>query len=200
MTPAGAPFRPRSAWRRGIVVLGAAALAGCVTAPSPLRPTDRETLRDDAFEVSGRLSARRGSEGAAASFRWTHRPERDELLLSTPLGSTLARLEGGAGDVRLELPDGRVSRATDWEALTANVLGAPLPVRGLAWWVQGIPHPGSAHAIERDAVQRASVLRQDGWEIVYGYKDDSLRPSRLRLAYPDTEIRLVLDNWTDPVR
>lgn len=181
-------------------MLGAAALAGCVTAPSPLRPLDRAALRDEPFEVSGRLSARRGSEGAAANFRWTHHPERDELLLSTPFGSTLARLDGGAADVQLELPDGRVTRAADWEALTANVLGAPLPVRGLAWWVQGLPHPGSAHAIERDAVQRASVLQQDGWEIVYGYRDGAARPSRLRLAYPDTEIRLVLDTWTDPAR
>ena len=41
------------------------------------------------------------------------------------------------------------------------------------------------------------MLRQDGWEIVYGYAADE-RPRSLRLNYPDTEIRLVLDSWGEP--
>jgi outer membrane lipoprotein LolB len=118
-------------------------------------------------------------------------------VLTTPLGSTLARLEGTASRVRLELPDGRVAEAADWEALTSNVLGAPIPVRGLAWWVRGAPHPGSPHTIERDAAARTSVLWQDGWEIVYGYGEGGDRPARLRLTYPDTDLRLVLDAWND---
>jgi len=120
-------------------------------------------------------------------------------MLSTPLGSTLARLEGSASSVRLDLPDGRVAEAPDWSSLTSQVLGAPIPVRGLAWWVRGAPHPGSAHTIERDASARASVLWQDGWEIVYSYADGGgERPTRLRLTYPDTELRLVFDAWSDP--
>lgn len=150
---------------------------------------------DRGFELAGRLSARHGNEAAAASFRWTHRSDRDELVLVTPFGQTLAKLDGNDVLVRLELPDGRVAQAPDWEALTANVLGAPIPLRGLSWWVRGVPHPGSAHSIERDADARAKVLHQDGWEIVYAYGGDGARPSRLRLAYPDVEIRLVLDSF-----
>jgi len=155
------------------------------------------SLADESFEIAGRLSARHGSEAAAANFRWMHRADRDQLTLATPLGSTLARLEGTVARVRLELPDGRVSDAPDWEALTTSVLGAPIPVRGLAWWVRGAPHPGSQHTIERDTASRASVLWQDGWEIVYGYAEAGERPARLRLTYPDTELRLVLDTWSD---
>lgn len=154
-------------------------------------------LADEPFEIAGRLSARHGREGAAANFRWTHRLDRDELTLATPLGSTLARLNGTSERVRLELPDGRVADAPDWEALTGRVLGAPIPVRGLAWWIRGAPHPGSAHTMERNAASRASVLWQDGWEIVYDYADGGSRPARLRLTYPDTEIRLVVDTWNE---
>ena len=116
-------------------------------------------------------------------------------MLSTPLGAALARLEGNASEVRLALADGRTETAGGWQALTARVLGAPVPVRGLAWWVRGSPHPFSAHSAERDAQTRLSVLRQDGWEIVYDYAGEAPRASRLRLAYPDTEVRLVLDAW-----
>jgi outer membrane lipoprotein LolB len=178
--------------------LAIAVLPGCATQP-PASTTETVAVTEDvAFDIAGRLSARRGSEAAAASFRWQHRIDRDELLLSTPLGQALARLEGRASEVRLELPDGRVAQASDWDELTTRAIGAPIPVRGLAWWVRGVPHPGSAHTVERDAGSRVSVLRQDGWEIVYGYANADPRPSRLRLAYPDTEIRLVIDEWTSP--
>ena len=42
-----------------------------------------------------------------------------------------------------------------------------------------------------------TVLRQDGWEIVYGYRDDGARPSRLVLAYPGIEVRLALDSYVE---
>ena len=179
-----------------LAALCAAALAGCAVAPrtevaAPVTPGP-----DTGFEVSGRLSVRRGSDAVAANFRWTHERYGDELIFATPLGQTLARLEGREGRVRLEAAEGRVREASDWEALTAEALGAPIPVRGLAWWIRGVPHPNGAHSIERDASGRVSVLRQDGWEIVYDFTD--ARPSRLRLIYPDVEIRLVIDRWGAP--
>jgi hypothetical protein len=41
------------------------------------------------------------------------------------------------------------------------------------------------------------VLRQDGWEIVFGYRDDGARPSRLVLAYPGIEVRVAVDPPVD---
>jgi outer membrane lipoprotein LolB len=186
-----------SSRRRALYALTGVLLAACASTP-PVRPLAASVSQaDEPFEIAGRLSARRGNEAAAANFRWIHGTDHDELTLATPLGSTLARLDGTAGQVRLELPDGRVAVAPDWEALTSKVLGAPIPLRGLSWWLRGVPHPGSQHTIERDASARASVLWQDGWEIVYGYGEAGDRPVRLRLVYPDTELRLVLDAWSD---
>jgi len=51
-------------------------LAGCATvAPSAVRSTNETAA---AFEASGRLSAKRGSEGVAAHFTWSH------ALLASP--------------------------------------------------------------------------------------------------------------------
>lgn len=183
--------------RRCLSALAGMLLAACATAPPVSRTAVPDSRTDESFEARGRLSARHGNEAAAANFRWTHRPGRDQFTLASPLGSTLAQLEGTLREVRLELPDGRVIVAPDWEALTSKVLGAPIPVRGLAWWLRGLPHPDSAHSVERDAAGRASVLRQDGWEIVIDYGESSDRATRLRLTYPDTELRLVIDAWGD---
>jgi outer membrane lipoprotein LolB len=190
-------FAVRGVRRRAVALALAATLTACATPPRVDVATAAVAPADAPFELSGRLSARHGETGVAASFRWVHAPETDELLLATPFGQALARLSGGADGVVLELQDGGVARSGDWESLTREVLGVAVPVRGLAWWVRGAPHPASAHAVERDTAGRARVLRQDGWEIVYGYRDEGAQPSRLVLAYPGIEVRMAVDSRID---
>jgi len=52
-------------------------LGACATLPAPA-PT-MEPVADAAFDLSGRLSARRGAEGVAAHFTWEHAPGRDAI-------------------------------------------------------------------------------------------------------------------------
>jgi outer membrane lipoprotein LolB len=153
---------------------------------------------DQPFAIDGRMSARRGNDGVAVSFAWTHSPPRDELVVTTPLGGALAELSGDASLHRVEVraADGRADAAADWATLTERIVGFPLPVEALAFWAQGGPRPEAAHSAETDTGGRASVLRQDGCEIVYGYADDAdRRPSRLRLTCHDVEVRIVIDRW-----
>ena len=87
---------------------------------------------DAPFAIDGRLSARRGSDAVAIAFAWTHAPPRDELVVSTPLGQTVAELTGDAS-IRassVRTADGRRDEAGDWATLTERVVGFPLPVDG----------------------------------------------------------------------
>ena len=188
-------------WRASVAI-GAAAgvLAGCAIAPpSPPPPSETAESLQSPFAAEGRLSARRGAEGVAANFAWDHDGTRDRIDLSTPLGQTVARLSGDAAGVEVELPDHRVFTAGDWDTLTTKALGLPIPVAGLSAWMRGMPQAGEDASIERDGQSRPSVLRQDGWEIVYQYPDDaSRRPSRLILRYPGAEpvdVRIAIDRW-----
>jgi outer membrane lipoprotein LolB len=177
-----------------------AALAGCAPLPrvADSLPADRAALAAP-FEAEGRLSARRGNEGVAGQFVWVHDGARDRIVLSTPLGQTIARLEGDAAGVRVEAANGRVDTAAAWDGLSADTLGFPLPVAGLSAWMRGLPRDGAIHTLERDALSRPALLRQDGWEIVYAYPDDAAaRASRLTLRYPGAEaieLRVVVDRW-----
>jgi len=178
----------------------AAIVAGCAPlSPAPDSVTvDRDALAA-AFTAEGRLSARRGNDGVAGQFSWRHESGHDTIDLTSPLGQTIARLEGDAGGVRIQTPDGRVDTAEDWDTLTSRSLGLTLPVRGLSAWLRGLPREGSQYSFERDARDRPSVLRQDGWEVTYAYAEsDAARAARLTLRYPGAdpiEVRIAVDRW-----
>jgi outer membrane lipoprotein LolB len=175
-------------------------LAGCASTlmsrdASQLKFADTRTV----YEIAGRLSARHDADAFAASFRWSHAGDRDELDLASPLGQTVARLVGDTRGVEMRTPDGKVETANDWTTLTSRGLGWALPVEGLTFWIQGAPRRGAPFTAEARDDGAPGVLRQDGWTIVYQAftKDASgeSRPARMTLDYPGVELRLVIDAW-----
>ena len=152
-----------------------------------------------AFEASGRLSMRRGTDALTVNFRWHHDGAADVVDLASPLGQTVARLSGDVTGVSLRTSDGRAISAADWRELGTRTLEWSLPVDGLAFWIQGAPRTGTPFAVEQASNGELSVLRQDGWTIVYqSFARDGAgvaRPARMMLSYPELEVRLVVDSW-----
>jgi outer membrane lipoprotein LolB len=179
--------------------LVAAVLAGCASLPPPSGAPDASESTTH-FDVAGRLSAKRGSDGVAAHFTWIHAPGYDRVDVATPLGQTVARLVGDSAGVRIERPGQAPQSYQDWDAVTRAVFGVAVPVDGLAAWIVGEPVADVPFGMERGELERPSVLRQRGWEIVYAYAAESAaqRPSRLVMRYPDAEpveVRIVIDQW-----
>lgn len=186
---------------RLIPLLWLALLGGCTllpTSPAPVaRPAQPEAA---AFALNGRIAVRHNGSRHSAGLRWTHGAQSDEVLLLAPLGQTAARVYRDASGATLE--DGaRRYEAGDAESLMQQVLGWHLPLNGLHYWVLALPQPGSEAQIERDAVGRIEVLRQDGWEVSYqryaGDEADSL-PSRLQLNRESLQVQLLIDEWELP--
>ena len=211
LTRSGSDARPRNApliqvggWRvrnsfLTPVAVFAIALAGCASLPAPAPLPATQAGTDAAFSIGGRISARRGDAAVAGSFTWRHEASRDAIELATPLGQTLAQLQGDASGVTVRLQDGREERAGDWRELTERAFGVVIPVDGLAAWVRGVPRNDARFSLERDGAGRVSLLRQDGWDVVYAYADDAApRPFRVSLTYPGAEpidVRVVVDRW-----
>lgn len=190
-------MKGRAAPGRAAAVALAFALAACASLQPPESVPATAAESDEPFVIGGRMSARRGDSGVAGTFTWTHDARRDAIDLATPLGQTIAQLDGGAQGVSVRLQDGRTETAATWRELTERAFGVVIPVDGLAAWVRGVPRAGAQATIERDAAGRVSLLRQDGWEVTYAYADDaSRRPSRVNLSYPGAppvEVRVVVD-------
>ncbi len=176
----------------GLRALAAAALAilpACTELPF-LQPTAGLE-----FQLSGRIAVRYDNQGSSGNIAWRHRAAGDEMLITSPLGQGVARIEREDGIVTVTASDRRVYRAHDAESLTEQVLGFRVPLSGLSDWVRAKPAPGWAHET-RDARGRLSELEQDGWRIYYlAYGDGSSLPARLRLVYPGLELRLAIDDW-----
>lgn len=156
------------------VVLLAALLAGCAQVPiePPAGPLE--------FSLAGRLAARYGNESFTGNITWHHARDGDELLISTPTGQGVAQIVRQGDAVLLKTAEPREYRDADGEALTERVLGFPVPIDGLAEWVQGKPAP---------------KLESRGWKVEYQERDAQGRPTRMRLTYQGIELRLAISQW-----
>jgi outer membrane lipoprotein LolB len=132
------------------------------------------------FSLAGRFAARYGEESFTGNIAWRHARGGDELLISTPTGQGVAQILRQGDAVLLKTAEPREYRDSDAESLTQRVLGFPVPIDGLAAWVQGKPSP---------------QLENRGWRVEYQDYDAERRPTRMRLTYQGIELRLAISEW-----
>ncbi len=168
-------------------------LAACAT-PSKT-PADR--AHSGRFAVTTELGEKR--ESVSGRFSLEVRGAQQVLELASPLGTTVARIEIEPGGARATGARMQEVRGADADALTEQLLGWPLPVSGLADWIEGRPVPQRTARIERDG-GRIVLLEQDGWTIqLPEYFKTSARPRRLVLERPAAAntpsviLRLIVD-------
>lgn len=155
---------------------------------------ERQAPEDVEFDLSGRLAARYGSEAFSGNIAWRHARSADEMLITSALGAGVARIVREGDSVLLTTAEPREYRARDAEALTEEVLGFRLPLSGLADWVRGRPSAGAPAKTDHDEQGRLRSLEQGGWRIEYQAYEGKL-PSRMRLTYPEIELRLAISQW-----
>ncbi|MGH6622968.1 MAG: lipoprotein insertase outer membrane protein LolB [Burkholderiaceae bacterium] len=181
----------------GVIAL----LSAC--ASTPVAPPERS--------YSGRFAATatRGSETQNVSGRFSLEVRGTEQVfdLATPIGTTIARVEIGPNGARARGPQLDEVRGDNADALAERLLGWPLPVGGLADWIEGRPVPGRPARVERIDGRVASIV-QDGWTIQVAESFEAVnqvaprRPRRLVIERPASgpdpavTVRLILD---DPV-
>jgi len=171
-------------------------LGGCASAP-PVPPVVEMPAQSANWTLQGRIGVQGDEQNLSGQIHWQHRADRDELLMTSPLGQGVARIVRDGDGVTLEIPNQPTRHARDADTLTREALGYVLPVTGLTWWVQAGPAPDSAFEATRDASGRLAQLKQDGWTIDYlqYVADASARPRKLVVKREGLEIRLVADSW-----
>jgi len=185
------------------------ALLACTTVPEREAP---DKVYNGRFSLKTSLSEGDGqhrSEHLSGRFTLSVARPWTELDLASPLGNTLARLHTGTHGAWLQLPDEdgglRTLRDGHAQALSERVLGYPLPLEGLPWWIEGMPAPA------RTPAQAARVhyadnglpehIEQDGWRIHIEERfntPDRPTPRRLQLTHSPRagtalQLRVVID-------
>lgn len=167
-------------------------LSACATHEVPFRaPASVSAALDASFNVSGRLSANLDGKGHVANFDWRHEPPRDEVAINSPLGNTVAKVLRDDAGVTL-LADGKRWQADDVESLTQQVLGWPLPLSNLAWWIRGLPAPDLPSRVDADG-----ALEQQGWRIrfVRDADGDAGHPKRVEMQREGLIVKVVVQSW-----
>jgi outer membrane lipoprotein LolB len=152
-----------------------------------------------AWSVIGRISLFNESEAWNGTVRWRQDRERYAIRLTGPLGQGGIAVVGDDVQVVLKTSDGTTTTAGRPEVLLSRQLGLPVPVRGLRYWVRGLPEPGAAHDRELDAEGRLARLSQNGWQMeVLSYEpvDGVVLPRKIFLESAEWNLRLVVDQWT----
>ena len=155
--------------RHWLLLAAATALAGCASpwrAGEPAPPS-----------WSGRLALQVQSQppqSFSAAFTLRGAPERGELSLNTPLGSTLAYLTWEPGTAVLRA-NGEVRRFDSVQALTAEAVGTALPLAALFDWLAGQP------------------TQVPGWQPDLSRLTDGRLQARREAPAPAADLRIVLD-------
>lgn len=188
---------------RRLFLLACLWLSACSTLPEG--PLDERRYQSE-IEIGGRLSVRYQQDGQPQSlqgkFHWQQQNDQTDITLYSPLGQTMATIVITPGLAMMVRSDGEKRQAADVSALTMQVLGWPLPVEGLRYWLQGFMPSGDG-ALQRASPANIDRFRSDGWQVRYVSWQRNARieyPKRVDLERPTAEagdiaIRLVIDDW-----
>jgi outer membrane lipoprotein LolB len=169
--------------RRFFIGAALLVLAGCASVAPPA---------GEAPPLAGRLAvtvaAQPGSPNRSAStqFELHGNAERGRLVLTSPLGTTLARASWQPGAAEADTGRGHVERHANLDALAQSLLGEPLPLAALVEWLHGRPWSGAPHT----AVQGG--FEQLGWRIDTSRRADGVLLAA-RAAAPAITVRALLD-------
>ena len=144
----------RLALGTAIVVLGLLSACASLTPPHA----------QDSQLLSGRLSVRVDSEpvrALSAAFELSGDAHAGALVLSSPLGSTLAQARWAPGEAVLETPSTRASYA-DLDTLAEQALGERVPLAALFDWLRGRPWSG---AFSQGLPAGEPGFTQMGWRV-----------------------------------
>ena len=190
---------------RRLFLLGCVWLAACTTPPEgPLGERNYQST----ISVGGRLSVRYQQAGQPQSlqgkFRWQQQGEQTNITLYSPLGQTIATIAITPGLAVMAQSDGEKRQAPNVTALTQEVLGWPMPVDGLRYWLQGFV-PNVDGKLQTASPDGTPDFQSDGWRVRYvswQRKASIQYPKRFDMERTTAEagdivLRLVIDEWND---
>jgi len=149
-----------------------ALLAGCAQPP-----TLKGAIGGESAYWRGRLALRVETPEPTsyfANFELSGQPRAGELLLSTPLGTTLAQLSWSP-QVAVLRSDGQTRAFDSLEALAAEATGTAIPIAALFHWLRGEPAAAS------------------GWQADLSQLSEGRLLARRIDPAPAAELRLILE-------
>lgn len=154
----------------------------------------------DQWMIEGRLFLKTSKDGFSSSFIWRQQSDNYQIDFSAPMNQGSYHLTGSPEKVTIRLPDNSLQSANDPETLMKKTLGFKLPIKGLHYWLRGIPDPlDTNRGIVLDRDERLSKLSQAGWDIQitqYILSKGYQLPKKLTMENSHLKVKLAIKQWT----
>jgi outer membrane lipoprotein LolB len=190
---------PVIAWLNGCTTLSSQVPAGNQTVSWEERSKELASITN--WELKAAVGIHAGQSAESGSLQWTQNGGEYSLLMFGPLGANTFLLTGTPEQVELTTPQGKKLYAQSADVLLAKETGWNLPVSDLAYWIRGLPAPGSPAKKQLDAFNHITLLQQKGWKIQYLRYSSTNQidlPTKILLEYPHLNVKIVINNWAIP--
>ena len=150
------------------------------------------------WSFRGRIALSDGQDGGSGTLSWVQRGDTSSLSFYGALGKGAWQLQSEPGRAVLEVAGEEPVFSEDVEALAEEILGWPVPIHALAYWVRGIHQPGSPVTGTQDEKGRLESLEQHGWRVVYNRWSDRyepIMPSKLEASSGAYQVKLIVRAW-----
>ncbi|WP_299598851.1 lipoprotein insertase outer membrane protein LolB [uncultured Microbulbifer sp.] len=198
---------------RAFKLLGAVlllTLAACsAQKPQPQQPPAQQPTQPQSaaamqrWEAKGKLGVRSPKENGSANLIWQQANANYRIHLSGPLGAGATTISGSPSGVSLQKGSDPAVLASDPAQLTEQIMGWPLPVSEMFYWVRGLAAPGAVAGQQKDSRGLLQSLQQSGWQLNFSdYQSVGAfqLPSRIKAATTNAagpvSVTVVIKEWS----
>lgn len=191
------------------LLAGVLLISACtsVSPPKPITP-EMEALWQthqtqltalNQWQLNGRIAITTPDENWVANVYWLQQENHYRLQFHIPPGQSVMALNGNSAAVTLRTSDNQSFVAQDPDELIAKVLKLTIPVRGLTYWIRGIPKPIELVSdYQLDDSGYLYILQQDGWSIEYKRYQEVNQlhlPDKITLQNEQFKVKIAISEW-----
>ena len=126
---------------------------------------DRDLSQLQKWRYSAKIGLTTGQRSEQVNLVWHYRDQSNEVTLYGPLGAGAVKLHFDQYGVELSDNKGSLHRGKSAELLLSDIVGWPLPIDALSYWLFVMPAPNGAFQYALDKQGQVASLRQLGWQI-----------------------------------
>lgn len=180
-----------------------------LTSPKAFTQAYQSHAQKTKWRYSSKVGVVTPQESNQANMVWVFDNDvvgvKNNVRLFGPLGIGAIKIEFDEQSVQLSDKNGVVHQGNSAEELLLRIVGWPIPVDALRYWIFSLPQPDQKYVYQLDEQQQLVALKQFGWEINYsGYRQYNKGESPLARKMvarkqfspgQDVKVTLITKSW-----